>query len=126
MRAADTNILVRLITRDDEAQTASAEDFVNSGAWVPQIVLVETMWVLDAVYALGRRQIALAVEMLLNHRSLAIQDADVVVAALAQFRRYAGVGFSDCLSLEVARKAGHLPLGTFDRQFARLPDVQRL
>ncbi len=126
MRAADTNILVRLITRDDEAQTASAEDFVNSGAWVPQIVLVETMWVLDAVYALGRRQIALAVEMLLNHRSLAIQDADVVVAALAQFRQYTGVGFSDCLSLEVARRAGHLPLGTFDRQFARLPDVQRL
>ena len=80
----------------------------------------------DAVYALGRRQIALAVEMLLNHRSLAIQDADVVAAALAQFRRYSGVGFSDCLSLEVARRAGHLPLGTFDRQLARLPDVQRL
>lgn len=97
-----------------------------SGAWIPHIVLVETMWVLDAVYALGRRQIALAVEMLLNHHSLAIQDADVVAAALAQFRRYSGVGFSDCLSLEVARRAGHLPLGTFDRQFARLPDVQRL
>jgi predicted nucleic-acid-binding protein len=126
MRAADTNILVRLITRDSAAQVASAEHFVASGAWVPHIVLVETMWVLDAVYALGRQQIALAVEMLLSHHSLAIQDADVVAAALGQFRRHKGVGFSDCLSLEVARRAGHLPLGTFDRQFARLPDVQRL
>lgn len=126
MRAADTNVLVRLLARDDEAQAESAEGFIAPGAWVPHIVLVETMWVLDAVYKLGRRQIALAIEMLLNHQSLAIQDGDVVVAALAQFRRQAGVGFSDCLALEVARRAGHLPLGTFDRQFAKLPDVQRL
>ena len=126
MRAADTNVLVRLIARDDLAQADAAEQFISPGAWVPHIVLVETMWVLDAVYKLGRRQIALAVDMLLNHRSLAIQDADVVVSALAHFRRQSGVGFSDCLALEVARRAGHLPLGTFDRQFAKLPDVQRL
>jgi len=126
MRAADTNVLVRLITRDNAAQADSAEQFISPGAWVPHIVLVETIWVLDAVYKLGRRQIALAVDMLLNHRSLAIQDADVVVSALTHFRRQSGVGFSDCLALEVARRAGHLPLGTFDRQFAKLPDVQRL
>lgn len=126
MHAADTNVLVRLITRDDEAQLHSAEEFIAPGAWVSHIVLVETMWVLDAVYELDRKQIATATEMLLNHRSLAVQGADVVAAALLTFRRHAGVGFSDCLALEVARRAGHLPVGTFDRQFARLPDVQRL
>jgi predicted nucleic acid-binding protein len=36
------------------------------------------------------------------------------------------VGFSDCLVLEIARKAGHLPVATFDRDFAKLDDVQRL
>jgi predicted nucleic acid-binding protein len=36
------------------------------------------------------------------------------------------VGFSDCLILEVARKAGHLPLGTFDRELGRLEGAQRL
>lgn len=126
MRAADTNLLVRLITRDDPSQVSAAEAFVAPGAWVAQIVLVETVWVLEAVYSLGRRQLAHAIDMLLNHQSLAIQDTDVVAAALAQYRKYAGVSFSDCLTLEVGRRLGHLPLGTFDKRLGRLPDVQRL
>ena len=36
------------------------------------------------------------------------------------------LGFSDCLMVELARKAGHLPLGTFDRNVAKLDGVQRL
>ncbi|MFP5284626.1 MAG: PIN domain-containing protein, partial [Thermoanaerobaculia bacterium] len=50
MRAVDTNVLVRLITRDDDKQTAAAEAFVASGAWVPQLALVEAMWVLASIY----------------------------------------------------------------------------
>ena len=53
MRAVDTNILVRLATGDDARQTEAAEAFVASGAWVPQLVLVEAMWVLASVYDLG-------------------------------------------------------------------------
>ena len=45
------------------------------------------------------------VEMLLNHQHLTIQDAEVVDAALAQYRANARMSFSDCLVLEVARKA---------------------
>jgi len=52
--------------------------------------------------------------MVLRHRDLTIQDADSVAAALEQYRSRPRLGFSDCLILEVARKAGHLPLGTFD------------
>jgi predicted nucleic-acid-binding protein len=126
MRAVDTNLLVRLITNDDEAQLRTAEEFIAAGGWIPHIVLAEAMWVLASAFSLRRAGIAEAVEMLLNHRSLAIQDSDVVIAALANFREYAGVEFSDCLALETARRAGHLPFGTFDRRFSRLPDVQRL
>jgi predicted nucleic-acid-binding protein len=126
MRAVDTNVLVRLATRDDERQTASAEAFVAEGAWVSQLVLVEAMWVLASVYELGPGKIATAVEMFLNHRDLSVQDADVVAAALDQFRQHPALGFSDCLILEVARKAGHLPLGTFDRGFGKLPGAQKL
>ncbi|MFL6289828.1 MAG: PIN domain-containing protein, partial [Thermoanaerobaculia bacterium] len=126
MRAVDTNVLVRLATRDDARQTMAAEAFVASGAWAPQLVLVEAMWVLDSVYGLGPEKIATAVEMLLNHESLTIQDADVVAAALRSFRERPALGFSDCLILEVARKAGHLPLGTFDRDLAKLEGTQKL
>jgi predicted nucleic-acid-binding protein len=126
MRAVDTNVLVRLATRDDARQTAAAEAFVAAGAWVPQLVLVEAMWVLASVYDLGPKKIATAVEMFLEHRDLTIQDADAVAAALDHFRRRPALGFSDCLILKVARKAGHLPLGTFDRRLASLEGTHAL
>lgn len=126
MRAVDTNVLVRLATRDDAAQTAAAEAFVAPGAWVSHLVLVEAMWVLDSVYDLGPEKIATAVDMFLNHKELTVQDADVVEAALQHFRARPKLGFSDCLIVEVARKAGHLPLGTFNRDLGKLEGVQRL
>ena len=60
------------------------------------------------------------------HESLVLQDADVVSAALAQFRAKPTLGFSDCLVLEIARKAGHLPLATLDKSLARVSGAQRL
>lgn len=120
MRAVDTNVLIRLVTRDDARQVAAAEAFVSRGAWVSHIVLVEAIRVLESVYELDAPAQARAVEMLLNHRHLTVHDSDVVAAALEQFRSRTAVSFSDCLVLEVARKSGHVPLGTFDRQLAKL------
>ena len=126
MRAVDTNILVRLVTRDDAKQVATAEAFVARGAWVPHLVLAEAMWVLSSVYDRSPDAVATAVEMLLNHEHLTLQDSEAVAAAVATFRRRPTLGLSDCLVLEVARKAGHLPLGTFDRDFSKLTGVERL
>jgi predicted nucleic-acid-binding protein len=126
MRAVDTNVLVRLVTRDDAKQMAAAEAFVANGAWVSHLVLAEAMWVLASVYDLGPAAIATAVEMLLNHKDLVLQDSDVVGMALEHFRKRPRLGFSDCLVLEVARKAGHLPLGTFDRELGKLEGAQKL
>ena len=64
--------------------------------------------------------------MLMNHKSLVLQDAEVVSAALADFRSKPSLGFSGCLLLEIARKAGHLPLGTFDRDLGKLQDAEKL
>ncbi len=126
MRSVDTNVLVRLITRDDAGQVEAAERFVERGAWVSHLVLAKATWVLSAVYERDPAAIRTALEMLLNHEHLTLQDADVVAAAVEQFRRRPALGFSDCLVLEVARKAGHLPLGTFDRTLARLDAAERV
>jgi len=126
MRAIDTNVVVRLVVRDDLEQVRVAEKFVASGAWVSQLVLAETIWVLDAVYERTPEQIAAAIEMLLNHEHLTLEDPDVVSYALEQFRQRPGLGFSDYLVLEIARKAGHLPLGSFDRNLAKVDGAVRL
>ncbi|MBL0171363.1 MAG: type II toxin-antitoxin system VapC family toxin [Gemmatimonadaceae bacterium] len=126
MRAVDTNVLVRLLTRDEVKQTAAAELFIAKGAWISHVVLVETTWVLASVYARTALQIADAIAMLLEHEALALQDPDVVALALAQLRRRPAIGFSDCLIVEIARKAGHLPLGSFDRTLGRVDGAQLL
>jgi len=126
MRAVDTNLVVRLLVRDDARQVGAAEAFTAGGAWVSHLVLAETAWVLDAVYDRSAEQVATAVEMLLNHKDLTLQDSEVVASALEHFRSRPVLGFSDCLVVEIARKAGHLPLGTFDRDLAKLDDVERL
>src|SRR5690242_3832267 len=101
MRAIDTNVLVRLIARDDAKQLRAAQDFISLGVWVSHVVLVETLWVLESVYAVDRRGIAETVETVLDHPDLTIQDAGTVSAALATFRKRSKMGFSDCLVLEL-------------------------
>ncbi|MDR2214012.1 MAG: type II toxin-antitoxin system VapC family toxin [Pseudomonadales bacterium] len=126
MRAIDTNVLVRLLVRDDAKQVARAEQFVAKGAWISLVTLVETAWVLASVYELEDNAIAQAVDMLLNHQQLTVQDGETVAAALEDFRRKPSLGFSDCLILAIARKAGHVPLGTFDRNLAKREGAQKL
>ena len=113
-------------SRDDARQTEAAELFVERGAWVSHLALAEATWVVAAVYDRTPDEIASAVEMLLNHETLTIQDSDVVSSALEHFRKRSALGFSDCMLLEIARKAGHLPLGTFDRGLSKLPDAEKV
>ena len=126
MRAVDTNVLVRLITRDDPRQSVAAERFVEKGAWVSVLVLAEAAWVLTTVYGLTAKDLAVAIEMLLQHRDLVLQDAASVAEALELFRGKPALGFSDCLILQLARRAGHLPLGTLDRKLAKVEGTQKL
>ena len=126
MLAVDTNVLVRLLVRDDAKQVKAVDQYIVKGAWVSHLVLAETLWVLQAVYNRTAAQIAAALNLLLEHESLVLQDAETVRAALVQFKQKPALGFSDCLVLEIARKTGHLPMGTFDKALAKVSDAQKL
>ncbi|HEV3197472.1 MAG TPA: type II toxin-antitoxin system VapC family toxin [Bryobacteraceae bacterium] len=126
MRAVDTNILLRLITGDDARQAASAEQFVKNGAWVSILALAEATWVLRTAYRHSASSILSVVEMLLNQEYLTLQDSDAVAEAVELFRSRPALGFSDCLMVQLARKAGHLPLGTFDRALGKVEGTQKL
>lgn len=126
MVSVDTNLLVRIITRDDAEQAKRAEAFVRKGAWISHLVLAETVWVLAAAYGRTAHQLGETIEVLLAHEHLHLEDPKVVEDALAAFKNRPAIGFSDHLILEIARKRGHLPLGTFDRDLAKLDGTQKL
>jgi len=101
--------------------------FVAVGAAAP--VLYTALRAGAAAIGAGERDpaaVATAVEMLLSHEQLTVQDSEVVAAAVAQFRQQPRVGFSDCLMVEIARKAGHTPLGTFDRDLGKVDGAHKL
>jgi len=124
MRAVDTNVVVRLLTRDDEKQVAAAEAFISKGAWVSLLVLQETMWVLERAYGLDRVDLAKVVELLLEHECLTLEASHLVRQSLEEFRKSTRIGFSDCLILASARASGHIPLGTFDKTLAKIEGAE--
>lgn len=126
MRAVDTNVLVRLIRRDDDKQAAAADEYIAEGAWVSSVALAEAIWVLGTVYGRNPKEQAKVVEMLLSHGRIVLQDAEAVENALALFHAYPSLGFSDCLLVALARQAGHTPMGTFDRKLSKLPGAERI
>jgi predicted nucleic-acid-binding protein len=72
------------------------------------------------------REIATALQMLLEHEHLTLEASDVIEASLAHYRRRPSRAFSDCMILEAARRASHLPLATFDNNPGKLAGAKRL
>ena len=126
MVAADTNVLVRLIVQDDPAQTRRAMQFIQGGVWAAHVVVAEAIWVLRSVYGAAKAEQVRAVNMLLGTALVTLEDASVVEAALGLFVKHTKLSFTDCLVLEIARKAGHTPLGTFDKALGKLPGAKAL
>jgi len=129
--ALDTNVLVRLITRDDEAQAQRAKAVFDThadedgGLLVTDIVLVELCWTLARSYELGRADIARTVQALLDNASIALESAAAVKCALAHFE--AGrADFPDCLLVAKAGLAGCSQTLSFDRRMQPLPGVTLL
>lgn len=126
MRAVDTNVLVRVMLRDDARQAAAADAFIEPGAWVSVLVFMEAVWVASSVYRLTREDLLTTAEMLLDHQQFVHEDPNLLRAALDLLRLRPTLRFSDCMIIEAARKAGHIPLGTFDRDLAKVEGAVRL
>ncbi len=130
MIALDTNVLVRYLVRDDEAQAATARSLMSSltadqPGFVCREVILELVWVLERAYGLTREDIADALEQLVSTDVLVIEaGADVAQAAFSYGT--GSTGFSDLMILAAAERSNALPLHTFDRKAARKEGVTLL
>ena len=84
MIAIDTNVLVRLLVNDDEAQGSRARAaFEAEDIWIGKTVLLETFWVLRSVYDFDDTAIARAIEGALGLPRVQVEDSERVKLALA-------------------------------------------
>ncbi|HTU69828.1 MAG TPA: type II toxin-antitoxin system VapC family toxin [Candidatus Baltobacteraceae bacterium] len=128
MIAIDTNVLVRLIAKDDSKQLALAKAYLtkhcapDTPALVNRVVLAEVAWVLQSLYEYSREQIAIAVTGLLATATFTVEDAPEVRAALEHYRK-GGIDFSDALIATTNRRSGASCTATFDRPASKkLPE----
>ena len=102
MIALDTNVLLRLLLRDDESQAGRAQALFDANSerdgalFVSDVVLAELAWVLRSRYGQAAEPIGRAVRGLLGNATLAWQSPDAAARALELYEA-GGVDFADCL-----------------------------
>ena len=118
MIAVDTNVLVRILIDDSGAavQMQAARALLANAEvlYVPQIVQVETVWVLESAYGFDKSAICKILDHLLLHPQFLLQSAEIFNSAVTLFRKHSA-DFSDCLILTEAMTQ-NLQLYTFDKK----------
>jgi predicted nucleic-acid-binding protein len=126
MLGIDTNVLVRYLVRDDEAQFDKARKLfkreVAAGhrVFVNQLVLMETEWVLRSRYAVTKSQIIEAVSGLLDAGDIQFENEPVIEEALFTWKD-STADFADCLIGARNRRMGCRATATFDVKVSKLP-----
>ncbi|MGE0722760.1 MAG: PIN domain-containing protein [Alphaproteobacteria bacterium] len=129
MIGLDSNVLLRLLTKDEPAQAELARDLVAASgpgrrAHVSVIVLCELVWVLGRAMKYRRADIAVMLDALLHSPHLSIEDAAAVREAVERFRR--GADFADALIGLRNRDSGCAATLTFDRDASGQPEFRLL
>ena len=121
MIAVDTNVLVRLLTADDPAQTSRAAAlFEQESILIPKTVLLETEWVLRSRYGLTKPEILGVFSSLLDTDDLCFENEAAVEEALYLWKDNTA-DFADCLIGAQNRRLGCTATVTFDAKAAKLP-----
>jgi predicted nucleic-acid-binding protein len=126
MLGIDTNILVRFLVRDDEAQFEKARRLIGREVaagrrvFVSQLVLLETEWVLRSRYDLQKTGIIEVVSGLLDANDVQFEDEPAIEEALFVWKDRS-VGFADCLIGARNKRLGCSATATFDEKASRLP-----
>ena len=118
MRAIDTNVVVRLLERDDAGQLAVARELTFHPFLLLPTVILESIWVLQSRYRLERNEIAARLERLLGHAHARIASIDAVAWAFEAYKQ--GHDFADALHIALAAEADAESFASFDKNVQRI------
>jgi predicted nucleic-acid-binding protein len=127
----DTNVLVRYLVRDDEAQFELARQLIEPHAqsretlYIPVSVTLELEWVLRARYGFDKKTVTHTYSSLLQTTELKFESESAVEIALFYYKMHTA-DFADCVHAALAAQSTHVPLYTFDKKAARIPGTRGL
>jgi predicted nucleic-acid-binding protein len=129
--ALDTNILIRILVRDDPGQTALAERLLQEAldagetCFISDPVLCEVEWVLESSYRAKKGEILAAMQELLAGDLFVFEDREILHQAIVRYQE-SKADFSDCLIGAKARAKGARTTYTFERVLTEAQGFTRL
>lgn len=131
MIALDTNVLLRFLMRDDEAQFTKIARFLNTlelqnkQARVSLLVVLEMVWVLSHSYQLKRKQVIEGMRLLMTMPSLSFEHTEALQNLLVKAQNTT-FDLSDLLIALHYQAEKNLPIVTFDKKAAKFEDFTLL
>jgi predicted nucleic-acid-binding protein len=123
----DTNVLIRHLTGEPPEMAHRATAFLRdeSALFVADLVVAETIYVLESFYATPREQIADTVRSLLDLASIVVVDRDVLLRAV-EIYEVDRLDFAEAYLVACAESTGIGRVASFDRAIDRVPTVERV
>jgi predicted nucleic-acid-binding protein len=121
--ALDTNALVRMLVEDDPDQAKTIKAIVAQvetdfgHILVLSEVLIETVWVLEAVYGCTREEISRFLEALFDTTTFTVIDPEVIRTAASQYKR--GGDFADVVIVSQAKRYQAEKIVSFDKKLQK-------
>ena len=123
----DTNVLVRHLTGDPPAMAERATAFLaaESELYVADLIVAETIYVLESFYKAPREQIADAMRSLVAMRSMITVDPALLLRAIEVYE-VERLDFAEAYLVACAESTGIGRVASFDRTIDRVATVERI
>ena len=123
----DTNVLVRHLTADPPEMAERATAFLADAAqlYLADLIVAETVYVLESFYKAPRDQIALAMRALLSMRSVVTVDPALLLRAIEVYE-FDRLDFAEAYLVACAESTGVGRVASFDRSIDRVATVERI
>lgn len=122
----DTNVLIRHLTGDPPAQAVRATRYLAEAdeLLLPDLILAEVAYVLEAFYEAPRAQVAESLRAVLGFRAIKVVDAELAQRAVEVYD-VDRLDFADAYLVASAERSGIGVIASFDRSIDRVGTVRR-
>jgi len=123
----DTNILVRHLTGDPPVMAERATAFLAAepALYLTDLIVAETVYVLESFYKAPREQVAEAMRSLVAMRSMVTVDPALLLRAIEVYE-LDRLDFAEAYLVACAESTGIGSVASFDKAIDRVPTVTRV
>ena len=123
----DTNVLIRHLTQDPPSQAAAATSFLAAAheLLLADLVLAETVYVLESFYKVSRREVAALARSVVTFPSITTDDEPLLLRAIEVYETER-IDFAEAYLVACAERTGVTTIASFNRSIDRITTVTRI